>query len=66
MPPPMERLMELYRAELVLFCATAAPLQRLLAGLRARGALSIGTGRNAGGVSGKVTIAMDVDPLHML
>jgi primosomal protein N' (replication factor Y) len=60
-PPPMERLMELYRVELVLFADSALPLQRLLASLRARGALATGS---SGG--NKVAISVDVDPLHML
>jgi len=58
-PPPMERLMEQYRMEMVLFADTALPLQRLLGSLRARGALVSG---RAGGVS----VTVDVDPLHML
>ncbi len=57
-PPPMERIMELYRVEIVLFSDSALPLQRLLASLRARGALQSG---RAG-----VGLAVDVDPLHML
>jgi primosomal protein N' (replication factor Y) len=59
LPPPMERVNELYRVELVMFSDSALPLQRLLGSLRARGALQSG---RAGGV----TIAVDVDPLHML
>jgi primosomal protein N' (replication factor Y) len=57
-PPPMERVMEEYRVEVVLFSDSALPLQRLLASMRARGALQKG----AGGVS----ISVDVDPLQML
>ena len=59
LPPPMERLMELYRMEVVLFSDSALPLQRLLASMRARGAL---LGRLPGGV----TVSIDVDPLAML
>jgi len=59
LPPPMERLMELYRMEVVLFSDSAAALQRLLASLRARGALATGRGN-------KVAVSVDVDPLHML
>jgi primosomal protein N' len=55
-PPPMERLVELYRVEIILFAATPAPLQRLLASLRARGVLA----------SKQVAVAVDVDPIHML
>jgi primosomal protein N' (replication factor Y) len=58
-PPPMERLVELYRVELVLFADSPLPLQRLLASLRVRGALQSG---RAGGVA----VSVDVDPLHML
>ncbi|HVT83250.1 MAG TPA: primosomal protein N' [Phycisphaerae bacterium] len=58
-PPPMERVNELYRVEIVLFSDSALPLQRLVGSLRARGALVSG---RAGGVG----IAVDVDPLHML
>jgi primosomal protein N' (replication factor Y) (superfamily II helicase) len=57
-PPPMERIMEQYRVEIVLFSDSALPLQRLLASLRARGALQSG---RAG-----VSLSVDVDPLHML
>jgi primosomal protein N' (replication factor Y) len=60
-PPPMERLMEMYRVEIVLFADSAAPLQRLLASLRARGALASGAGRGT-----RPAISVDVDPLHML
>ncbi len=55
-PPPMERLNELYRMEVVLFSDSALPLQRLLASLRARGVLA----------SRQVGVSVDVDPLHML
>jgi len=58
-PPPMERIMEQYRVEIILFSDSALPLQRLLASLRARGALQSG---RAGGVA----LTVDVDPLHML
>jgi primosomal protein N' (replication factor Y) len=57
-PPPMERIMEQYRVEIVLFSDSALPLQRLLASLRAREALQSG---RAG-----VALSVDVDPLHML
>jgi primosomal protein N' (replication factor Y) len=55
-PPPMERLMEQYRVEIVLFSDSALPLQRLIGSLRARGVLA----------SHKVSVSVDVDPLHML
>jgi primosomal protein N' (replication factor Y) len=58
-PPPMERVNELYRVEIVLFSDSALPLQRLIGSLRARGALVNG---RAGGVG----VSVDVDPLHML
>jgi primosomal protein N' (replication factor Y) len=58
-PPPMERVMEQYRVEIVLFSDSALPLQRLLASLRARGALQNGR------ING-LTLSVDVDPLHML
>ena len=58
-PPPMERMMEQYRVEIVMFSDSALPLQRLMASLRARGALASG---RAGGVS----VSADVDPLAML
>jgi primosomal protein N' len=54
----MERLMEQYRVEVVLFCDSALPLQKLLASLRARGALQA----NRAGVA----VSVDVDPLAML
>jgi primosomal protein N' (replication factor Y) len=59
LPPPMERLIEMYRVEIVLFADSAVPLQRLLGSLRARGALAMGKGA-------KVAVSVDVDPLHML
>jgi primosomal protein N' (replication factor Y) len=55
-PPPMGRLVEEYRVEIILFAETAGPLQRLLAGLRQRGALA----------QVAVGIAIDVDPVHMM
>jgi primosomal protein N' (replication factor Y) len=55
-PPPRERLMEQYRVEIVLFSDSALPLQRLIGSLRARGVLA----------SHKVSVSVDVDPLHML
>ncbi|HVS71101.1 MAG TPA: primosomal protein N' [Phycisphaerae bacterium] len=58
-PPPMERLVEMYRVEILLFAKTAGPLQRLLGALRARGALS------AAAWSG-VSVSVDVDPVHMM
>jgi primosomal protein N' len=51
--------MEQYRVEIVLFSDSALPLQRLLASLRARGALQNGR------ING-LTLSVDVDPLHML
>lgn len=59
LPPPMERLVELYRVEIVLFAAGAGPLQRLIGSLRGRGAL-------APAAWGGVGISVDVDPLHMM
>ncbi|HVX85270.1 MAG TPA: primosomal protein N' [Phycisphaerae bacterium] len=59
LPPPMERLVELYRVELLLFAKTAGPLQRLLGALRARGALSAAAW-------GGVSVSVDVDPVHMM
>ena len=57
-PPPMERVNELYRVEIILFSSTPAPLQHLLSALRARGVLTSKTNQ--------VTVTVDVDPLHML
>jgi primosomal protein N' (replication factor Y) len=59
-PPPMERLVELYRVEIILFAESPGPLQRLVASLRARGALA------SKSAQGQVGIAIDVDPIHML
>jgi primosomal protein N' (replication factor Y) len=59
LPPPMERLVELYRVEIVLFASGAGPLQRLLGSLRGRGAL-------ASAAWGGVGVSVDVDPLHMM
>ncbi|HUO07522.1 MAG TPA: primosomal protein N', partial [Phycisphaerae bacterium] len=64
-PPPMERLVELYRVELIFFAATPRPLQTLLANLRARGLLHAGHTRGTPGIS-NVAINVDVDPLHMM
>ncbi len=58
-PPPMERLMDQYRVELVMFSDSPLPLQRLLSSLRARGALQ--SNRSA-----SVAISADVDPIAML
>jgi len=55
-PPPMGRLVEEYRVEIILFAETAGPLQRLLAALRQREALT----------HGQAGIAVDVDPVHMM
>jgi primosomal protein N' (replication factor Y) (superfamily II helicase) len=55
-PPPMERLVELYRNEIILFADSAVPLQRLLAALRYRHVFT----------QSAVTIAVDVDPVHMM
>ncbi len=55
-PPPMERLVELYRSEIILFADSPGPLQRLLAVLRARRIFSQNT----------VAISIDVDPVHMM
>jgi len=57
-PPPMERMNELYRVEILLFSHTPAPLQHILSALRARGVLTTRTNQ--------VTVTVDVDPLHML
>jgi hypothetical protein len=46
--------------EIILFAESPGPLQRLVASLRARGAL---VSRSA---QGQVGIAIDVDPIHML
>jgi primosomal protein N' (replication factor Y) len=64
-PPPMERLVELYRVELIFFAATPRPLQTLLANLRARGILHSGHTRGTPGIA-NVAINVDVDPLHMM
>ncbi len=55
-PPPMERLVEQYRVEIVLFAETPGPLQRLLAVLRTKEAFARTT----------TTLAVDVDPVHMM
>jgi primosomal protein N' (replication factor Y) len=55
-PPPMERLVELYRSEIILFADNPVPLQKLLAALRHRHVFTQST----------VTIAVDVDPVHMM
>jgi primosomal protein N' (replication factor Y) len=59
LPPPMERLVELYRVEIVLFAESAGPLQRLMGSLRGRGALQ-------SSAWGGVGVSVDVDPLHMM
>lgn len=56
LPPPMEKLQEQYRFEIVLFAPTPGPLQRLLATLRMREAFS----------RCPVSLAIDVDPVHMM
>jgi primosomal protein N' (replication factor Y) len=56
MPPPMERLVEMYRVEIILFADTAGPLQRLIAALRAREAFT-----QAG-----AAVTVDVDPVSMM
>jgi primosomal protein N' (replication factor Y) len=55
-PPPMERLVEMYRVEIILFAESAGPLQRLVGSLRGRGVLG----------SKQVGVNVDVDPIHML
>jgi primosomal protein N' (replication factor Y) len=55
-PPPMERLVEMYRVEIILSAQSPVPLQQLLSSLRARGVLT----------SKQVAVSVDVDPLHML
>ncbi len=55
-PPPMERLVEMYRVEIILFAGTAGPLQRLVGSLRGRGVL----------MGGAVGVSVDVDPLQMM
>ena len=54
--PPMERLVEMYRVEIILFAATPGPLQRVLAALRAREAIS----------GASVPVSVDVDPVSMM
>jgi primosomal protein N' (replication factor Y) len=65
-PPPMERLVELYRSEFILFASSPRPLQQLIASLRGRGLLSAGMNRVTSEGLANVTITVDVDPLHML
>jgi primosomal protein N' (replication factor Y) len=65
-PPPMERLVELYRSEFVLFASSPRPLQQLIASLRGRGLLFAGNTRVTTEGLANVTITVDVDPLHML
>ncbi len=55
-PPPMERLQEEYRVEMLLIAETAAPLQQLLRSLRTSGVLHSGT----------ISLSVDVDPMSML
>ena len=64
-PPPMERLVELYRVELIFFATTPRPLQTLLANLRTRGLLAGHAKSGAAGIA-NVGINVDVDPLHMM
>ena len=52
----MERLVEMYRVEIILSAQSPVPLQQLLSSLRARGVLT----------SKQVAVSVDVDPLHML
>ena len=54
-PPPMEKLADEYRSEIILQAATPGPLQRILAAARARGALV-----------GPVAVSVDVDPVQMM
>jgi primosomal protein N' (replication factor Y) len=54
-PPPMEKLMEEYRLEIVLRAESAGDLQRLVQMLRGTGALS-----------GTVPVSVDVDPVQMM
>ncbi len=54
-PPPMERLVELYRSEIILFAQSAVPLQKLLAVLRQR---QVFTRLASASV-------VDVDPVHL-
>ncbi|MGN6368768.1 MAG: replication restart helicase PriA [Phycisphaerae bacterium] len=65
-PPPMERLVELYRVELLFFAVTPRPLQTLLANLRTRGLLHAGHARSGPDGIANVGINIDVDPLHMM
>jgi primosomal protein N' (replication factor Y) len=67
-PPPMERLVELYRVELIFFAAAPRPLQTLVANLRTRGLLAghAKSGAAGGGGIANVGINVDVDPLHMM
>ncbi|MEI8196563.1 MAG: helicase-related protein, partial [Phycisphaerae bacterium] len=55
-PPPMERLAEEYRWEIVLEAPSAGPLQKVLATLRARGVFA----------KCPVGVAVDVDPVRMM
>jgi len=55
-PPPLERLVEEYRVEIVLFADGPGPLQRVLATLRQRALLS----------RCPVSLAVDVDPVNMM
>ena len=55
-PPPMERLAEEYRWEIVLEAPTPGPLQKVLSILRARGVFA----------KCPVGVAVDVDPVRMM
>jgi len=55
-PPPMERLVELYRVEIMLFADGPGPLQRLLAILRHQRVFT----------HSPVSIAVDVDPINTM
>ena len=60
LPPPMERIQEEYRVEMLMMAESAASLQHLLGALRRRGALK------GGGKGGGVSVSVDVDPMSML
>ncbi len=67
-PPPMERLVELYRVEFILSASSPRSLQQLVASLRGRGILTAAARPRLGTAAelANVAISVDVDPIHMM